>query len=80
MIITYIISFSLQKMLKLDVRIKESFNAMMTFPAVGALPIVIGYGYCFPNGPIEHDPFCKTFQGIIIRIITFITFLIINTR
>ena len=64
MIITYIISFSLQKMLKLDVRIKESFNAMMTFPAVGALPIVIGYGYCFPNGPIEHDPFCKTFQGI----------------
>jgi len=64
MIITYIISFSLQKILKLEVRIKESFNAMMTFPAVGALPIVIGYGYCFPGGPIEHDPFCKTFQGI----------------
>ena len=64
MIITYIISFSLQKILKLEVRVKESFNAMMTFPAVGALPIVIGYGYCFPGGPIEHDPFCKTFQGI----------------
>ena len=37
---------------------------MMIFPAVGALPKVIGYGYCFPGGPIEHVPFCKTFQGI----------------
>ena len=64
MIISYLISFIIQKIFQLEIRVKNSYSAMMTFPAVGALPIVIGYGYCFPGGPIEHDFFCKSFRGI----------------
>ena len=64
MIISYIISIIVQKIFNLDIRVKNSYSAMVTFPAVGALPIVIGYGYCFPGGPIEHDDFCQKFRGI----------------
>ena len=64
MIISYIISIIVQKIFNLDIRVKNSYSAMVTFPAVGALPMVIGYGYCFPGGPIEHDDFCQKFRGI----------------
>ena len=64
MIVSYIISFIAQKVFNLEIRVKNSYAAMITFPAVGALPMVIGYGYCFPGGPIEHDDFCSIFRGI----------------
>ena len=62
--LSYLITKLFHVVLKMEIRVKESFAAMCTFPAVGALPLVIGYSYCFPGGPIEDDPFCAEFYGV----------------
>lgn len=62
--LSYLITKFFHVILRMEVRVKESFAAMCSFPAVGALPLVIGYSYCFPGGPIEDDPFCKEFYGV----------------
>lgn len=64
MVVAYLITKLCHVIFRMEVRIKESFASMCTFPAVGALPLVIGNGYCFPGGPIEEDPFCKNFLGV----------------
>ena len=61
----YFLSKLFHVALKMDVRIKESFSAMNMIPALGAFPLVIAKGFCFPSGPIETDPFCKNFLGIV---------------
>ena len=66
MIISYLLTIICHYLFKMEVRTKQSFAAMCSFPAVGALPLVIGYGFCFPGGPIEHDPYCNKFLGIMI--------------
>ena len=66
MLVSYILTILFHYLFKMEVRTKQSFAAMCSFPAVGALPLVIGNGFCFPNGPIEHDPYCKKFLGIMI--------------
>ena len=62
--LSYLITKFFHVIFRMEVRVKESFAAMCSFPAVGALPLVIGYSYCFPGGPIEDDPFCKEFYGV----------------
>ena len=62
--LSYLITKLFHVIFQMEVRVKESFAAMCSFPAVGALPLVIGYSYCFPGGPIEDDPFCKEFYGV----------------
>ena len=62
--LSYLITKFFHFIFRMEVRVKESFVAMCSFPAVGALPLVIGYSYCFPGGPIEDDPFCKKFYGV----------------
>lgn len=66
MVVAYVITILFQKILKLEYRIRTSFAGMCSFPAMGALPLVIGNGYCFPGGPIESDPFCKDFFGVMV--------------
>ena len=66
MVVSYFLTILFHYLFKMEVRTKQSFAAMCSFPAVGALPLVIGYGFCFPGGPIEHDPYCKKFMGIMI--------------
>ncbi len=73
LIINTIISFScgyfllilFHLILKMDVRIKQSFAAMNMIPALGGFPIVIAKGFCYPSGPIENDPRCNDFLGIV---------------
>ena len=61
----YFLSKFFHIILKMDERIKESFSSMNMIPALGAFPLVIAKGFCFPSGPIENDPFCKNFLGIV---------------
>ena len=61
----YLLSILFHIILKMDIRIKQSFAAMNMVPALGLFPIVIAKGFCYPSGPIEHDPRCNDFLGIV---------------
>ena len=65
LIVGYLLSLLFHVTLKMDVRIKECFGAMNMVPALGALPLVIGKGFCFPSGPIDGDKLCNDFLGIL---------------
>ena len=49
LIISYILTYICHKIFKLDERIKFSYNIITAIPAMGALPLVIGKAFCFPN-------------------------------
>ena len=72
-ILGYILSIIFHKILKMDIRIKQSFAAMNMIPALGGFPIVIAKGFCYPSGPIENDRRCNDFLGIVM-----LTLLIFN--
>ena len=38
---------------------------MFMVPALGALPLVIAKGFCFPSGPVDCDPLCNDFLGLV---------------
>ena len=61
----YCLSILAHIIFKMDVRIKQSFAAMNMVPALGLFPIVIAKGFCYPSGPIEDDPRCNDFLGIV---------------
>jgi len=61
----YLLSILFHVILKMDIRIKQSFAAMNMVPALGLFPIVIAKGFCYPSGPIEEDPRCNDFLGIV---------------
>lgn len=64
-IVGYCLSLLFHVILKMDVRIKECFGAMNMIPALGALPLVIGKGFCFPSGPVDGDKLCDNFLGLL---------------
>ena len=64
-IVGYCLSLLFHVILKMDVRIKECFGAMNMVPALGALPLVIGKGFCFPSGPVDGDKLCDNFLGLL---------------
>ena len=61
----YLLSILFHLILKMDIRIKQSFAAMNMIPALGGFPIVIAKGFCYPSGPIENDSRCNDFLGIV---------------
>ena len=65
LIVGYLLSLLFHVILKMDVRIKECFAAMNMVPALGALPLVIAKGFCFPSGPVDGDPLCNDFLGMV---------------
>ena len=64
LIISYILTYICHKIFKLDERIKFSYNIITAIPAMGALPLVIGKAFCFPNGPLEGDIHCDNMVGL----------------
>lgn len=65
LIVGYSFSLLFHVIFRMDVRIKECFGTMNMIPALGALPLVIGKGFCFPSGPVEGDPVCDSFLGLL---------------
>ena len=65
LIVGYFLSLLFHIILKMDIRIKECFAAMNMVPALGALPLVIAKGFCFPSGPVDGDPLCNDFLGLV---------------
>lgn len=65
LIVGYLLSLLFHIILKMDIRIKECFAAMNMVPALGALPLVIAKGFCFPSGPVDGDPLCNDFLGLV---------------
>ena len=64
LIISYTLTYICHKIFKLDERIKFSYNIITAIPAMGALPLVIGKAFCFPNGPLEGDIHCDNMVGL----------------
>lgn len=65
LIVGYFLSLLFHIILKMDIRIKECFAAINMVPALGALPLVIAKGFCFPSGPVDGDPLCNDFLGLV---------------
>ena len=65
LIVGYFLSLLFHIILKMDIRIKECFAAMNMVSALGALPLVIAKVFCFPSGPVDGDPLCNDFLGLV---------------
>lgn len=65
LVVGYAVSIVFHCLLKMDVRTKQCFGSMCMIPAIGALPLVIARGFCFPDGPVDGDPLCNDFLAIL---------------
>lgn len=63
MFIGFIIGYFINKLFKLDIRIKYSYSLFLAIPSLGTLPLVLGRAFCFPGGPLEGDSQCGNMLG-----------------
>lgn len=63
MLIAYYIGKIFQYLLKMDVRIENSYSLLCCVPSIGTLPLVVAKAFCYPGGPLESDPQCPNILG-----------------